>query len=205
MLLLSILWCSWCGMHSLLIDMRVVDFLYRRFPGLVRYYRLVYNGLSLVTLIPLAIVTRNSGGEVVVSWTMYTLPIRVVLFGVSMALFYCGAKRYDLKYFLGVRQFQTGRNSLLMGPGEEFSEAGVFGLTRHPWYLGALLLIWSAPREYPLAVFLAACILTLYLLVGTMLEEKKIIARYGEPYRKYQQRVSMLFPWKWLKRRLKRE
>ena len=200
--LLCVLWCCWCGMHSLLIDTRVVDFLNRLLPGFVRYYRILYNGLSLATLIPLAIVTRSSGGEVIVAWTTYTLPVRVLLLGTALALFYSASKRYDLQYFLGVKQFHTGKNNLLMGPGEEFSEAGVFGLTRHPWYLGSLLLIWSALREYPLAVFLAACILSFYLLVGTILEEKKIIARYGEPYRKYQQRVSMIFPWKWLKRRL---
>ncbi|MFW2368416.1 MAG: methyltransferase family protein [Desulforhopalus sp.] len=189
-------------MHSLLIDTRVANFLHKQFPALARYYRLLYNGLSLVTLLPLVIVTRISGGEVVVSWSAYTLPVRGLLFIASLALFYSAAKRYDLKYFLGVKQLKTGQSSLLIGPDEEFSEAGVFGLTRHPWYLGALLLIWSAPANYPLAVFFAACILSLYLLVGTILEEKKIISRYREPYRKYQQRVSMLFPWKWIKRRL---
>lgn len=201
-LLLCILWCCWCAMHSLLIDTRVVDFFGNRFSGLVRYYRLFYNGLSLLTLIPLAIVTRNSGGEVVVQWTVFTLPIRVLLFSAALVLFYSAAKKYDLQHFLGLKQFQTGRNTLLMGAEEEFSEVGVFGMTRHPWYLGSLLLIWTALREYPLAVFLAACILSVYLLVGTVLEERKIVASYGDRYKKYQLRVSMLFPWKWLKRRL---
>lgn len=202
MVLLCVLWCCWCGMHSLLIDTRVVIVLHRRYSGLVRYYRLLYNGVSLVTLIPLAIVTRNSGGDVVVAWTTSTMPVRVVLIGASLALFYNAAKRYDLQYFLGIKQFHTGKNNVLLGPDKEFSETGVFGLIRHPWYLGSLLLIWSAAGEYPLAVFLAACILSIYLLVGTILEEKKIVARYGRAYRKYQQRVSMLFPWKWLKRQL---
>ena len=189
-------------MHSLLIDMRVVDALHRRFPGFVRYYRLLYNGVSLTTLVPLAIATRSSGGEVVVAWTTATMPVRAALLAASLALFYSAAKKYDLQYFLGLPQYRTGVTNVLIGPDEEFSEAGVFGLTRHPWYLGSLLLIWSALREYPLAVFLAACILSIYLLVGTVLEENKIIARYGKAYRTYQQRVSMLFPWKWLRRRL---
>ncbi len=79
---------------------------------------------------------------------------------------------------------------------------GVFGLVRHPWYLGSLLLIWSALPVYPLPKFVAAVILSCYLVIGTLLEERKIIARHGERYRAYQQRVSMLFPWKWLKKKL---
>jgi protein-S-isoprenylcysteine O-methyltransferase Ste14 len=54
---------------------------------------------------------------------------------------------------------------------------------------------------YPLPVFLAVCILSVYLVLGAMLEERKIIAQYddsGGSYRRYRQRVSMLFPWKWL-------
>ena len=200
--LLSILWCCWCAMHSILIDTRVVDFFVNRLSGFARYYRLLYNGLSLLTLIPLAIITRNSGGPVVVEWSGYTMLVRFLLFATALVLFYSAAKRYDLQYFLGLKQLQTGQTKLLMGMGEEFSESGIFGLTRHPWYLGSLLLIWSALRQYPLAVFLAACILSVYLLVGTMLEERKIVASYGDRYREYQSRVSMLFPWKWLKRRL---
>jgi protein-S-isoprenylcysteine O-methyltransferase Ste14 len=54
--------------------------------------------------------------------------------------------------------------------------------------------------EYRLPVFLAVCIMSIYLVVGTVLEEKKIVAIYGDSYCRYRQRVSMFFPWKWLLR-----
>jgi protein-S-isoprenylcysteine O-methyltransferase Ste14 len=33
-------------------------------------------------------------------------------------------------------------------------------------------------------------------VLGTYLEEKDLIAEFGEQYRRYQKTVSMLFPWR---------
>ena len=202
MVLLCFLWISWCVMHSLLIDVSVVKTIQNHASGLIRYYRLLYNGLSVVTLIPLVIVTRMTEGQVIISWEGYAVLVRVLLLTTALLLFKGGARKYDLQYFLGVKQLQTGEEHLLLSDTEEFTEAGVFGITRHPWYLGSLLFLWSMFGQYPLPVFLAVCILSIYLLIGTMLEERKIVALYGDSYRRYRQRVSMFFPWKWLVRSL---
>ena len=204
MVLLAILWISWCGMHSILIDTAVVGFLKKCVPGLTRYYRLVYNGLSILTLIPLAVLTRNGTGEVIFAWEGGAILVRILFLVSALLLFYGGAKRYDFQYFIGIKQLQTADNHVLMSEGEEFVDAGVFGFCRHPWYLGSLILIWSILPEYSLPRFLAACILSIYLVVGTVLEERKIVAQYGDRYRDYQQQVSMLIPWKWLTRKFGR-
>jgi len=200
MVLLCILWIIWCAMHSILIDVSVIKAIKNYAPVLTRCYRLVYNGLSLVTLIPLIIITRMTGGPMIVSWDGYTILVRLLLLVTALLLFRAGARKYDLQHFLGIKQFQTGEEHLLLSDTEEFTEAGVFGITRHPWYFGSLLFIWSMLGQYPLPVFLAVCILSIYLVIGTVLEERKIVARYGESYQRYRQRVSMLFPWKWLAR-----
>ena len=41
--------------------------------------------------------------------------------------------------------------------------------------------------------------MTIYVIIGTLLEERKLIAAYGHVYRDYQQKVSMFLPVKWLK------
>ena len=41
-------------------------------------------------------------------------------------------------------------------------------------------------------------VLTIYLVIGTILEEKKLIIELGDHYRDYIDRVSMLFPAKWV-------
>ncbi|RPH38077.1 MAG: DUF1295 domain-containing protein, partial [Desulfobulbaceae bacterium] len=72
---------------------------------------------------------------------------------------------------------------------------GVFGLTRHPWYLGSLLLIWSILPGYSAVDLLVSTILSVYLVIGTFLEERKLLAEYGDAYRRYQHQVPMMLPW----------
>lgn len=197
-------WISWCAMHSILIDVSVIGFIKTHAIGLTRYYRLLYNGFSLITLIPLIIITRMAEGQVIFKWEGYGVPVRAFMLVVAFLLFKGGAQKYDLRYFLGVKQLQTGTDHLLMSDKEAFVESGVLGVTRHPWYLGSLCFIWSMLAEYPLPVFLAVCIMSIYLVVGSLLEERKILAQYGDEYRCYRQRVSMFFPWQWLVRFLRR-
>lgn len=169
----------------------------------MRWYRLLYNILSVATLAPLAVYTGRIGGEVVFGWRGWGgTAVRILLLTISCLLFWGGAQRYDLKTFLGIRQLRAGEASVLLSKSREFSPSGVFGMTRHPWYLGALLAIWTIFPEYPLGRMVAVCILSLYLVVGTLLEERKILREHGDNYRRYQQQVSMLFPWKWLKKRV---
>ena len=202
--LLILLWLGWCTLHSLLIDPVVIAAIHRRIPGIERYYRLLYNSLALLTLAPLAVATGLAGGDVVFRWEGWGHIPRTLLLVCAFLLFRGGAGKYDMGYLLGLRQLKTGQTRLLLNDSPEFTDEGVFGLVRHPWYLGSLLLIWSVLPEYPLPKFLAAVILSCYLVIGTLLEERKIIARHGEGYRAYQKRVSMLFPWKWMKKWLRR-
>lgn len=198
--LLSILWVFWCAMHSILIDPVMLRRIKTHFSDLTRYYRLLYNGLSLVTLVPLIILTKLTKGPVIVSWEGYAGFMRLIFLVIALLLFRGGAKKYDLQYFLGIKQLRTGEEHLLLSEKEEFIDTGIFAVTRHPWYLGSLFFIWSMLAQYTLPVFLAACILSVYLVIGTILEERKIVAQYGASYCHYRRRVSMLFPWKWLVR-----
>jgi protein-S-isoprenylcysteine O-methyltransferase Ste14 len=40
-------------------------------------------------------------------------------------------------------------------------------------------------------------ILTVYVVCGTLLEERKLVIELGDAYRQYQKRVPMLFPTHW--------
>ncbi len=200
---IAALWIAWCALHSILIDAFVVGFVKARIPGLVRFYRLLYNGLSLAAFLPLADFTRRQGGEVMFVWQGWGVVVRILFLAGAMLLFWFGAKRYNLRSFLGVQQLRDGGNCVLLSTTQDFRAIGVFNLTRHPWYLGSLLTLWTILGEYPRPIFIAVVILSLYLVVGTLLEERKIVREYGDTYRRYQEQVSMLFPWKWLKDRLK--
>ena len=76
--------------------------------------------------------------------------------------------------------------------------AGLNRLVRHPLYLGLLLGLvgfWLLAPSGPRCVFVGCNVA--YLLVGTRLEERKLFARFGEAYARYQARVPQLLPLKW--------
>lgn len=42
--------------------------------------------------------------------------------------------------------------------------------------------------------------LSAYLVIGALLEERRLVAEFGDAYRRYQEKVSIGFPLKWLSR-----
>jgi protein-S-isoprenylcysteine O-methyltransferase Ste14 len=72
---------------------------------------------------------------------------------------------------------------------------GPYRWVRHPLYLSALLMIWSFP-DLTLDRLLLNLLFTVWVIVATLLEERDLVAGYGEAYRSYQRKVPMLIPWR---------
>ena len=69
---------------------------------------------------------------------------------------------------------------------------------RHPLYFFMLLLIWSAP-DVSSDRLLFNVLWTLWIVLGSHLEERDLVAEFGERYQDYQKTVPMLLPWRFLR------
>jgi protein-S-isoprenylcysteine O-methyltransferase Ste14 len=76
---------------------------------------------------------------------------------------------------------------------EPIAARGPYRWVRHPLYLFVLLMIWSGP-DLTADRLLFNILFTGWMIVGTWLEERDLVAEYGEGYREYQRRVPMLIP-----------
>lgn len=158
-------------------------------------YRLLYNVVSGWTLLPIfyLLITRAPNGLV---WSV-PMPYRLVnytlqLIGALGAL--AALWQTDIWRFLGVRQlFRYLRGDQDPEPPAPFIATGTYRLVRHPLYFFSLLLLWANPVMSWLAFILSLWV-TIYFVAGSFHEEQRLLAEFGDAYRRYRSQVPRLIP-----------
>lgn len=154
-----------------------------------RYYRLLFVLLAVLTLLPVlamvALFPSTTLWVIPTPWIFLTMTIQFL----ALVALVATTLQTDVMAFAGVRQ--------VLQPGieheNELVTTGLYRLVRHPLYLFSIILFWLFPymTDLTLAFFLAG---TLYFLIGTIPEERKLVKTFGEQYRQYQREVPWLIP-----------
>jgi protein-S-isoprenylcysteine O-methyltransferase Ste14 len=99
---------------------------------------------------------------------------------------------YDSLSFFGIRQIINLRKKNKQEESGGIKKSGLLGITRHPMYLTLIVYLWC--QTFTLTDIYINMLLTIYVIIGTILEEKKLVLEFGEEYLKYQQEVPMFIP-----------
>jgi len=101
---------------------------------------------------------------------------------------------HDHFEFFGVKQVIKNLAGRSMTPAR-FRTPLYYRLVRHPIYLGFIIAFWATPTMTVGHLAFAATT-TVYMLLAISLEENDLIEVFGDDYRDYRERVSMLVPWR---------
>jgi methanethiol S-methyltransferase len=188
----------WGFIHSLLATLWVKERMRRLLgPAAYRFYRLVYNLLAVISFIPvlgLAWLTEDK--------RLYTVPLPwSLLMGLgellAMAALWAGFRQTSGLEFIGLSQLGSPDPE---APVTGLVTGGLYKVVRHPLYSAGLAFIWLFPvmTSNMLAIDIG---LTVYVIIGAILEERKLVHAFGQAYRDYQAVTPMLIPFtKWNKR-----
>ena len=188
---LTIFFAGYGLVHSWLASASTKAWTRRRFgPTTDRWYRLAYNIFAVVSLLPMLALMAFLPQQ-----TLYVVPLPwrwlmvggqfLALLGAAMALL-----QTDPFYFAGLSQ-------LVSDPAAKtgaLNVSGFYARMRHPLYTFSMLFLWLTPviSTNTLTTFV---LFTLYFYVGSIYEERRLLAEFGAVYEAYQAQVPRFIPW----------
>lgn len=185
-LILTILF--WGLFHSLLASTGIKDLFRRTFGnGFMKFYRLFYNVFAVISILPILYLLLTLPDK-----TLYQVPAPydyIMRLGqvLSIILLFAAVLQTDILSFAGLRQIveeeKTGR----------LVTTGLYRYVRHPLYTFSLAILWFSPIV-SVNTFVVYLALTVYVLLGIIFEERKLLRAFGHEYAEYRAATPMLIP-----------
>lgn len=178
----------WGVIHSILASLGFKNLIRLRLgDGFMKSYRLLYNVFAVISFVPVLYLMLSLPERILYQipapWSYLLLAGR----GFSLLLLFVAVMQTDLLSFAGLRQFfEKEKTSALV-------TSGLYRSVRHPLYTFSLLILWLSPR-LTVNSFVVYASLTIYILIGIVFEERKLLREFGQAYAEYKSTTPMLFP-----------
>jgi protein-S-isoprenylcysteine O-methyltransferase Ste14 len=188
-LILIILWIIYFTIHSVFASKAIKDLFNRHFPRLKRYYRIIYVSFASLGLPPIFMYQST-----LPQLNFYRPDTLVIFLGLSLAsigliIIKESFAYYDTKEFLGLRQLKDNFRE------QDFVRQGILRRVRHPLYSGTILILTGYLIVTPTIInLITVTCMTLYFIIGSRFEEKRMIKSFGEEYIRYKQEVPPFIP-----------
>lgn len=187
-ILLVVFWILFSVLHSVLAAEWWKQKMQAWLGAHYKYYHFAYSVFAAVTMTLILVFqfTMQSVLLFVLPGWAKVLAGLLVLTGLAVMIIIC--RKYFF-YLSGISVFYKRQPTAVL------ETNGLHRYVRHPLYAGTLLFIWSLFLLMPFLNNLLACIIiTMYTLLGARIEERKLVAQFGEDYLGYKQRVPMIIP-----------
>lgn len=180
-----------CVQHSLMVRKSIRRRVERIVPS--DYYGALYTVVSAVPLLTLLGLWQNSR-FVIAGLVGPGRWLAHALFLVALLGLLWGERSIAQFDPFGVRPIRARLRGREPKP-SPFAVRGAYRWVRHPQYFFTLVLFWARPNLTADRLVLNA-IFTIWVLFGTILEERDLVVEFGDDYVEYQRRVPMLIPWR---------
>jgi protein-S-isoprenylcysteine O-methyltransferase Ste14 len=178
----------WGIVHSLLASIGFKNYLRRTLGDrLMKFYRLFYNIFAVISILPvlylMVVLPDRTLYQVPSPWSYLMRAGQVI----SLLLLFVAVLQTDVLSFVGLRQLmeEEKKGDLVID--------GLYRFVRHPLYTFGLGILWLSPTM-TLNSFIVYAALTVYILIGIIFEERKLVREFGQEYSNYKSITPMLIP-----------
>ena len=151
-------------------------------------YMPVFSLIALLTILPLAYLLYKNPGPV-----LYIVPSPwrwLMIGGQLVAAIVAPRALLDAPHRFKIRSQLSAPKTPEAGP---LNIRGIYRWVRDPFLLSGLVIIWLTPfmTVNLLVIYLLT---TIYLYMGSLHWEKRLISQFGDEYREYQRGVHRIIP-----------
>lgn len=180
---------AFAALHSLLASLQFKRIVWNIFgPKIDSKYTKCFNIFSAITFAPLVLLLLLSPGRRIYTvpspwrWMMVAGQLTAGL--LTIRAFTDAPHRFSLRQQLSKTDYK-----------EPLKTRGVYCLVRDPFLLSGLMQIWLTPFMTT-RLLLLYLLTSLYLFLGSVHWETRLLSQFGEEYKLYQSRVPRILPWK---------